>query len=150
MPTSFVVFAYLTAVGAGFSLVFQQAINANLRAEIGSPLWAGFVSYLGGTLTMLAVAVILREPLPSVQELQRSDWLSWSGGFFGAVYIGISILLIPRLGAAMVIALMVAGQMLGSLAFDHFGILGLPVHSLTLTRLAGAALLVTGVVLIRW
>jgi transporter family-2 protein len=82
--------------------------------------------------------------------LQRSHWISWSGGFFGAVYIAISILLIPRLGAAMVIALIVAGQMLGSLAFDHFGILGLPVHSLTLTRLAGAALLVTGVVLIRW
>jgi transporter family-2 protein len=150
MPTSFVVFAYLTAVGAGFSLVFQQAINANLRAEIGSPFWAGFVSYLGGTLTMLLVAMLLREPLPSVQELQRSHWISWSGGFFGAVYIAISILLIPRLGAAMVIALIVAGQMLGSLAFDHFGILGLPVHSLTLTRLAGAALLVTGVVLIRW
>jgi bacterial/archaeal transporter family-2 protein len=150
MPTSFVAFAYLTAVGAGFSLVFQQAINANLRAEIGSPLWAGFVSYLGGTLTMLLVAMLLREPLPSVQELQRSHWISWSGGFFGAVYIGISILLIPRLGAAMVIALIVAGQMLGSLAFDHFGILGLPVHSLTLTRLAGATLLVTGVVLIRW
>jgi transporter family-2 protein len=150
MPTSFFVFAYLTVIGAGFSLVFQQAINANLRAEIGSPLWAGFVSYLGGTLTMLVVAMLLREPLPSVQELQRSHWLSWSGGFFGAVYIGVSILLIPRLGAAMVIALMVAGQMLGSLAFDHFGILGLPVHSLTLTRLAGAALLVTGVVLIRY
>ncbi len=150
MPTSFVVFAYLTAVGAGFSLVFQQAINANLRAEIGSPFWAGFVSYLGGTLTMLLVAMLLREPLPSVQELQRSHWISWSGGFFGAVYIAISILLIPRLGAAMVIALIVAGQMLGSLAFDHFGILGLPVHSLTGTRLAGAALLVTGVVLIRW
>jgi transporter family-2 protein len=141
--------AYLLAVGAGLSFVFQQAVNANLRAELGSLWWAGFVSYLGGTIAMLAMAMLWREPWPSVQAIQRSHWMSWSGGAFGAIYIAISILLIPRLGAAMVIALIVAGQMIGSLAFDHFGILGVPVHAAGPLRLAGAALLVLGVVLIR-
>ena len=149
MPTSVASIAYLMAAGAGLSFVFQQAVNANLRAEIGSAWWAGFISYLGGTLAMLAVAVALREPWPSMRAIQDSSWISWSGGLFGAIYIGISILLIPRLGAAMVIALIVAGQMVGSLAFDHFGVLGVPVHSLSLMRLLGAALLVAGVVLIR-
>jgi transporter family-2 protein len=149
MPVSFVSLAYLLAIGAGLSFVFQQAVNANLRAEIGSAWWAGFVSYLGGTLAMFAVAIALREPWPSMQEIQRSHWISWSGGLFGAIYIGISILLIPRLGAAMVIALIVAGQMVGSLAFDHFGILGVPVHTLSPLRLTGAAFLVLGVILIR-
>ena len=32
---------YLLAAGAGVSFVFQQAVNANLRAELGSPWWAG-------------------------------------------------------------------------------------------------------------
>ena len=149
MTASFVNIAYLLAVGAGLSFVFQQAVNANLRAEIGSLWWAGFISYLGGTLATLAVAIALRQPWPSMQTIQRSHWMSWSGGLFGAIYIGISILLIPRLGAALVIALIVAGQMIGSLAFDHFGILGVPVHSLSLSRLLGAVLLVLGVVLIR-
>jgi transporter family-2 protein len=149
MPASFATLAYLLAIGAGFSFVCQQAVNANLRGEIGSPWWAGFISYLGGTLAMFAVAIALREPWPSLQVIQRSHWISWSGGLFGAIYIGVSILLIPRLGAAMVIALIVAGQMIGSLAFDHFGVLGVPVHSLSLSRLLGAALLVFGVVLIR-
>lgn len=36
-------------------------MNANLRVEIGSPWWAGFISYLGGTLAMLAVVLALRE-----------------------------------------------------------------------------------------
>ena len=40
---------YLLALGAGVSFVFQQAVNANLRLDIGSAWWAGFVSYLGGT-----------------------------------------------------------------------------------------------------
>ena len=41
MTASFVNIAWLLAVGAGLSFVFQQAVNANLRAEIGSPWWAG-------------------------------------------------------------------------------------------------------------
>ena len=98
---------------------------------------------------MLLFAIVLREPWASKQMLQRSHLISWSGGLFGAIYIAISILLIPRLGAAIVIGLIVAGQMLGSLAFDHFGLFGIPVHPASLPRLAGAALLITGVILIR-
>ena len=144
MPISPVVIGYVLAVGAGVSFVFQQAVNANLRGELGSIWWAGFVSYLGGTLVMLVVALALREPWFSTREvLQRTHLISWSGGIFGAIYIAVSILLIPRLGAAMVIALIVAGQMLGSLVFDHFGLLGVPMHPATLPRLLGAALSVT-------
>ncbi len=149
MATGFVGLAYLLAVGAGLSFVFQQAVNANLRAEIGSPWWAGFISYLGGTIVMLVAAVVLREPWLSKQMIARSHFISWSGGLFGAIYIAVSILLIPRLGAAMVIALIVAGQMIGSLVFDHFGILGVPVHPANAWRLLGAAFLIAGVVLIR-
>ena len=39
--------------------------------------------------------------------------------------------------------------MIGSLVFDHFGLLGAPVHQLTLTRAVGAGLLVLGVIMIR-
>jgi bacterial/archaeal transporter family-2 protein len=139
---------YLLAAGAGVSFVVQQVVNANLRLEIGSAAWAGFVSYLGGTVAMLLLALALREPL-SLAAAGRSSWLSWTGGVFGAVYIGVSILLLPRLGAATLIALIVAGQMLGSLAFDHFGVLGVTQHAVTLPRLLGTALLIAGVVLIR-
>ena len=44
---------------------------------------------------------------------------------FGAIFIGTAILTVPRLGAATVLALILVGQMLGSLAFDQFGLLGL-------------------------
>jgi transporter family-2 protein len=141
---------YVLATGAGVSFVFQQAVNANLRGEIGSPWWAGFISYLGGTLAMLAAIAVLREPWPTAAAMSRASWMSWTGGLFGAIYIAISILLLPRLGAALVVALIVLGQMLGALAFDHFALLGVPENPISLTRLAGAALLVAGVVLIRF
>jgi transporter family-2 protein len=140
---------YFLAIGAGVSFVFQQAVNANLRAEIGSPWWAGFISYLGGTLAMLAMVITLHEPWLSGAMALRSSWVSWTGGIFGAIYIAISILMLPRLGAATVVALIVVGQMIGSVTFDHFGLLGVPQHSATLVRIAGAAFLVLGAVLIR-
>ena len=150
MPQSLASLAlYLLAAGAGVSFVFQQAVNANLRVEIGSPWWAGFISYLGGTLAMFAMVVALREPWLSGAAVARSSWMSWTGGIFGAIYIAISILLLPRLGAALVVALIVLGQMLGALAFDHFALLGVPENPINLTRIAGTVLLVAGVVLIR-
>jgi bacterial/archaeal transporter family-2 protein len=145
------VFAFvILAAGAGASFVMQQAVNANLRASIGSAAWAGFVSYLGGTLCMILLAFAMREALPSTDLVTKSNWWAWSGGFFGAVYIAISILLVPRLGAAIFIALLVAGQMFASLAFDHFGLFGIPQHSVDLSRLLGAILLVAGAVLVRF
>jgi bacterial/archaeal transporter family-2 protein len=147
VPTSFAIFGYLLAFCAGVSFVFQQAVNANLRVEIGSPWWAGFVSYLGGTIAMLLIAVLSLQPWPSVQMVYRSHLLSWTGGIFGAIYIAISILLFPRLGAATVMALVVAGQMIGSL--DQFGLLGVPIHPLNVFRLAGAALLIVGAIVVR-
>lgn len=139
----------LLAVGAGASFVMQQAVNADLRVSLASPAWAGFVSYLGGTICMLALAVALRDALPSSGAIAKSNWWAWSGGFFGAVYIAVSILLLPRLGAATVIALIVVGQMLGSLAFDHFGLFGLPQHPADAPRILGALLLIAGAVLVR-
>jgi transporter family-2 protein len=140
---------YLLVVGAGASLAFQQVLNANLRVAIGSPWWAGFGSYLGGMLVMLAVASLAPGPRLSLAAVSRTPWPVWTGGIFGAIYITVAILAVPRLGAATVLALVVVGQMVGSLTFDQFGLLGLPQQPITLARLAGAGLLIAGVILIR-
>ncbi len=114
------------------------------------PPWTGKLSYLGGTIVMLVVAFARHEPLPTVAMDGRSHGMSWAGGIFGAAYIGISILLVPRLGAATVITLLVAGQMIGSLVFDHFGFFGLLVHHVTARRAIGAVLLPAGAILVRY
>ena len=139
----------LLAVMAGLSFVMQQAVNVNLRASLGSAAWAGFVSYVGGSVCMLVIALALRDPIPHVGVIAKSNWWAWSGGLFGAIYIGIAIVLVPRLGTAAFVTLLVAGQMLASLVFDHYGLFGLVRHPVDLYRLLGAALLVAGVVLVR-
>lgn len=142
-------FPVVLAVAAGISLVVQQALNANLRTALNSAAWSGFASYAVGVVCMAAFALLLRDPVPSVATAARIPVLAWSGGLFGAIFIALAILLIPRLGAATFFALLIAGQMMGSIMFDHFGLLGLPVHPVSSVRILGAALLVGGVVLIR-
>lgn len=137
------------AFAAGISIVIQQALNANLRTALSSAVWSGFASYFVGLLCMVLLAVALRDPVPSAAVASRIPWWAWSGGLFGAIFIGLAIYLIPILGAATFISLLIAGQMLTSVTFDHFGWLGLEQRSIDLPRLIGAALLIAGVVLIR-
>lgn len=144
----FIISAALS-VAAGAGLVLQQALNADLRVSLNSAAWAGFISYIGGTLCMIVLILLMRDGIPSAAAVARSNWFSWTGGFFGAVYIALGILLLQQLGAATFISLLVAGQMLGSLLFDHYGLFGIPQHPADLTRIAGAAFLVAGVALIR-
>jgi transporter family-2 protein len=139
----------LFSVAAGVSVLVQQILNANLRTELNSPIWSGFMSYLLGVLCMVGIAIALRHPLPSAGVIVRVPWWAWSGGIFGAIFIGLSILMIPKLGGATFIALLVTGQMIAALAFDHFGWLGVAERPVDVPRLIGVLLLVGGVILIR-
>ena len=139
----------LLAAAAGMCIVVQQALNANLREALGSAAWSGFASYAMVLAFMAVLAVVLRDPAPPLGIAARLPWWAWTGGLFGATYIALAILLVPKLGAAPFIALLVAGQMATSLAFDHFGWLGLARRPIAPTRAAGVLLLVAGVALIR-
>ena len=139
----------LLAVGAGVSIVVQQVLNSNLRTALGSAAWSGFMSYFVGVVCMALLALALRDPLPPASVAARIPWWAWSGGLFGAIFIGLAILLVPKLGAATFIALLVTGPVLASVAFDHFGWLGLVQRPIDVSRLIGVALLIAGVVLIR-
>jgi transporter family-2 protein len=144
-----IVFPMLLAAAAGASVVIQQVINSGLRTALNSVAWSGFASYLVGLLCMVLLALALHDPLPSLATMARIPWWAWSGGLFGALFVGGAIVLVPTLGAATFIALLITGQMLASVAFDHFGWLGLAQRSIDLPRLLGVAMLIGGVILIR-
>jgi transporter family-2 protein len=140
---------YLLVVGAGVSVAVQQVLNANLRSAVGSPWWAGLASYLMGTVVMLALVLVTKGPRLSEVLLARPAPISWVGGMFGALFVGTAILMIPRLGAATVLALVVVGQMAGSVVIDHFGLFGTPQHLANPVRLLGVVVLIVGVIMVR-
>jgi transporter family-2 protein len=145
-----VLWAYLLlAFAAGAMLPFQAGINAQLADWVNSPFRAAFVSFLVGTLVLLVVAVLVFKPLPSWTKVGAAPWWVWIGGALGAFYVAGSIISAPKLGAATLIALVVAGQALASLAVDHFGWVGFEENPITLGRIGGMLLIAAGVVLVR-
>src|SRR5215470_9495396 len=55
----------LLTFGAGVSVLVQQALNANLRAELNSTAWSGFMSYFLGVVFMVCLAATHRDPVPT-------------------------------------------------------------------------------------
>jgi len=105
-------------------------------------------NFLVGTALIAAYMLFTRAKLPSVAALGQVSAWAWLGGLIGAAYVVGSLHLGPRIGATLLLALILAGQMAMSLVVDHFGLLGFPHHPVNLPRLAGAVLLVVGALLI--
>ncbi len=138
------------AIFAGIGLPLQAGLNVQLRAVLGNPIRASLGSFAVGTAVLCALAVVMRgEPLPALATVARAPSWMWLGGVLGAFYVVSTVVVVPRLGSAFAFALVVAGQMLASIAIDCIGLFGVPQTPLSLTRLAGATLLVGGVLLIR-
>ena len=55
---------------------------------------------------------------------------------------------VPKLGATGWTALIVTGQLIASILFDHFGLLGLQVKLVSVSKVIGAILLLVGSTLI--
>lgn len=138
------------AVIAGAVVPFQSAINANLGRGLGHPLWATLASLLVSIAVLLPVMLALRLPLPSLAFITKAPLWMWAGGAFGVCFISLALLLLPKLGASGFIALALAGQVVASMALDHFGLFGLIERQMTLPRMLGALLLIGGVVLIQF
>jgi transporter family-2 protein len=140
----------LLALAAGFCLPTQAGINAQLNQWSQSAILAATISFAVGTIGLFVYALCLRIPWPAVDTMSRHPWWIWTGGLLGAFLVASTVVLAPRLGAASMIALILAGQMTASVALDHFGWLGYQLHPLNGMRILGVFLLVGGVTLIRW
>ncbi len=137
------------AFGIGVMLPVQAGVNAQLRLWVAHPVVAALLSFVVGTVALFALSLIFRTNWASGSRLTSAPWWVWTGGLLGAVYVLLAIILAPRLGAATLIGLTVAGQMISSVVLDHFGLIGYPVHPASAGRIAGSALLLIGVLLIQ-
>ena len=139
---------YTLAFVSGLLLTVQVGLNVALRNAFGNAGTAALANFLVGTAGLLAYILVTRAQWPGRAVLVGAPAWAWFGGLLGAFYVASSIVVGPRLGAAALLALTVFGQLAASLVVDHFGWLGFPQHPFSAARLAGAVLLLAGVVLI--
>jgi transporter family-2 protein len=138
----------LAVIVAGGATALQAPTNARLAVAVASPVNAAFVSFAVGTLALGVLAAVMHTK-PDLAAVKALPAWAWMGGLYGCVFVITAAWGVPRLGAALTITLMVAGQLLLSLALDHFGALGVPRHPIGIGRLAGVALVFIGVLMVR-
>lgn len=133
----------------GIVVPLQAAINNQLKALIGgSPIMAALVSFLVGTVTLILAALLTGQRWVGLTALPKGEWWMLTGGVLGALFVFGTTLLAPRLGVAVMLSLIIAGQVCASLLFDRYGWLGMPLKEINSWRLLGAVLVIAGVLLV--
>jgi transporter family-2 protein len=137
----------LFALAAGAMLPIQFGINAQLAEGGGGSVRAAFVSFLVGAFALFIAVLVAARGWPD--RAGDAPWWVWTGGLLGAFYVLGSIVTAPKLGAATLVALILAGQAIASLAVDHFGWVGFEEQPITALRVAGILRRAGGVALVR-
>lgn len=138
------------AIIAGAMISFQAPINAMAGQRLGHVLGGATLSFLVGTVALALVSLLAVRDQIAWADFPNLPPLLYIGGLLGAIYVALSIWLTPKLGVGAVISLGIAGQMLASLALDHFGALNLAVREVSLGRASGALLVVLGALMVRY
>lgn len=144
---------YLLSLISGFALTLQVGINGALRSKIDNPILSSFISFGVGALGLALVFffTILNgtSALPDSNNIKSVSWWMFTGGLLGAFYIFVTIFTSPKIGFANMFSLVICGQIILSVIFDHFGLLGNQTHLLNPARAVGVTLLILGVYIIQ-
>lgn len=139
----------VAAVFVGILFSQQGIINAATARVVGTPIGAAFLSI---SITWGLISVVLMSTSgwsfrPAV--LMSLPWWAILGGVIGIFAVAGPTIIAPVTGAAVLFACLVAGQLMGSLAVDHFGAFGMEVRPVSLMRVAGMVLVFAGALLVR-
>lgn len=142
----------LAIVAVGLQLALQPPINNRLGDRVGR-LGAALVSNTIGTTILIAAFVVVLAS-GNVGGTQGPSGLldvpAWqmAGGLVGATWVAVSVVTVGRIGAGVVASAAITGQLISALFIDQFGWVGIAQQAVTVPRLVGAVLLITGTVLV--
>lgn len=139
----------IIAFVSGAFLPLQGALNTRLGKSVASPLHASLISFLVGAAGLTLYILITRQTVSWI-ALKSAPIYIWIGGLLGAFYVTAIILLFSKLGPGLTFGLVVAGQMTLAALLEHFNILVAQPHPITFIRIVGIALIIAGVLLVRF
>ena len=131
----------------GIALTVQPSINGRLAQKTGI-LASSCVSFWVGALALLAL--VLLSGRDGLTGIGRAEWWELTGGFLGAFFVTMTILVVPRVGTAAAMAAVIAAQLTTGVVLDHLGLFRLQQVPFDVWRAAGVTLLMAGAVLVLW
>ena len=138
----------LIAIIVGTLIPIQGTINSRLGQATGQPLLATAISFAGGLIAILLIAILVAGGLPKWAPSAPTPFYLFLGGLPGVAFVLTTLILIPHIGVAAALSGLIVGQLASSLLFDHFGWLGAPIREVSSMRLIGVSLLIIGALLV--
>ncbi|PYD00480.1 EamA-like transporter family protein [Microbacterium esteraromaticum] len=107
----------LLPFAAGAGIAWQAAANGRLARRVASPLTATLMSFIAGTVVLLAGAAVSVAGRGMPKTLPAEPWL-YLGGLLGFAYILLGAWLVPYTGVLLLGLGGVLGQLVTSVAID--------------------------------
>lgn len=132
----------LLMVVVGVQFAAQAPVNGGLGRTTG-PLAAALVSFLVGNVLLLLI-VLGAGRMSGFSSIGEAPLWQLAGGLIGATYVALAATTIARIGAGVIAAVTVTGQLACSVVVDHYGWFGIEVHDVSGFRILGLLLLLAG------
>jgi len=141
-------FVYLIiALAAGVALATQSAINTQLaKAMSGEAVIATFISFSVGTIVLFFIAWVKTDLWGNLSTVPSQPWWKLIGGILGAVVVFTTVLLAPKLGITAMLFFIIVGQLITATTIDHFGLIGMPIREVNITKFIGLIIVAFGLV----
>ena len=141
--------AVMIGLIAGIASTVQASINTEARRFFRSPFITAGINFSVAWLLLAAFIIFTehRSFIPVREIAQNPPWI-WLGGVCAIIIVTLNIVCVPKLGAAGNVMILNFGQIVTGLVIDHFAMFGADKVSMSLTRLAGAVLVMVGMILV--
>ena len=139
-------FVYLIiALAAGVALATQSAINTQLaKAMSGEAVIATFISFAVGTIVLFFIAWVKTDLWGNLSAIPSQPWWKLIGGVLGAIVVFTTVLLAPKLGITAMLFFIIVGQLITAATIDHFGLIGMPIREVSITKFIGLIIVAFG------
>lgn len=136
---------YLLAVCAGLGITLQTTLNGQLAKGVGgNSVAAALFSFTAGAVCLGVFSLMRGGIVASLAAIPAQPWWSLLGGLLGAGALLSYVVLAPKIGLSALLGLAIAGQIISSLAIDHFGLMGASERPVSLVKLAGSMVMLAG------
>ena len=141
--------ALAIGVIGGIATTVQASINTESRKFFRSPFIVAGLNFTVAWLILAAFIIISEHRLyiPVGAVAENPPWI-WLGGVCAIIIVTMGILCVPKLGAAGNVMVLNFGQIVTGLVIDHFALFGSDESRMSWTRLAGALMVMAGLILV--
>lgn len=134
----------MAAFFLGALMTVYLPMNSAVSRWVGSPVTASVIFFSVALVTALIIFVFAGA-YDTVSRIRDVPLHLYVAGIISVLMIVGTTFLIPKIGARQFFILLVSGQVIMALVVSHLGILESPKDLITLKKIVGAVLVISGV-----